>query len=192
MVLDTYNYVMGHRFLRVMVLAFMIFSIIFCGVMVEYSHAIAWVIPAIEVVATILIACGVMSATDTDLEHVATAFYNSLGGNALSDVLAIVAGYESVGSGKFTFKATKAILSAVADWFAGQEWGQFDGSGSTMGNFTLPQLKKVSLFGLDFTSILCAFSAQVYFNSSNQQQWIMQNCYPAPIANHLLSFPLSL
>ncbi|WP_419026180.1 hypothetical protein [Emergencia sp.] len=118
MVLDTYNYVMNHRLLRVMVLAFMIFSIIFCGAMVEYSHAIVWAIPAIEVVATILIACGVISATDTDLKAVATAFYNSLAGQALLDVVNIAGTFSEVTSGNFTFKATKAIVNAVADWIA--------------------------------------------------------------------------
>ena len=152
MVLETYNFVMNHRFLRVMILALMMFSVIFCGFMVEYSHAIAWAIPAIEVVATILIACGVMSATDTDLQAVATAFHNSLAGQALEDVITIAGNYANVTSGNFTFKPTKAIVNSVVDWFAAQDWSGFEAVGNTfLGGFTLPGVAGMTINGFDFS-----------------------------------------
>ncbi len=116
MVLETYNFVTNHRFLRVMVLVLMVFSLIFCGFMVEYSHAIAFAIPAIAVCATLLVACGVISSTDSDLEAVATAFHNSLNSQASQEVLAIASEYEKASTGSFTFKATKAIVSALSSW----------------------------------------------------------------------------
>lgn len=119
MVLETYNFVMSHKFLRVMILALLVFSVIFCGFMVEHSHAFAWAIPAVAVCATLLVACGVISATDTDLESVATAFHNSLNSQASQEILAIASEYSKVTSGGFTFRPTKAIVNALVDWISG-------------------------------------------------------------------------
>ncbi|SCJ52560.1 Uncharacterised protein [uncultured Eubacterium sp.] len=149
-----FNHFISNRILRILLIALLIFCLVFGGVFVQYSHAIAWMIPGYAICATILVACGVMSATDADLEHVATAFYNSLAGQALSDVAAIAMEYGLVGSDKFTFKATKSIVNAVADWFASQDYTGFEQVGNTfLGDFTVGGLCNAQFQGIDCSSI---------------------------------------
>lgn len=114
-----FNHYINNRILRILLIALLIFCMVFGAFMVQYSYADLVLVPAIAVCATLLVACGVMSATDTDLQAVATAFHNSLAGQALEDIKAIAMDYGLIGSDKFTFKATKAVVSAVAGWLAG-------------------------------------------------------------------------
>lgn len=113
-----FNHYINNRILRILLIALLIFCMVFGAFMVQYSYADLVLVPAIAVCATLLVACGVMSATDTDLQAVATAFHNSLAGQALEDVKAIAMDYGLIGSDKFTFKATKTIVNALADWIS--------------------------------------------------------------------------
>ena len=161
-----FNHYINNRILRILLIALLIFCMVFGAFMVQYSYADLVLVPAIAVCATLLVACGVMSATDTDLQAVATAFHNSLAGQALTDVQTIAMEYGLVGSDKFTFKATKAVVNAVADWFASQDWTGFEAVGNTfLGGFTVAGLCNAQFQGIDCSSIyLPNLGANAYYD----------------------------
>lgn len=161
-----FNHYINNRILRILLITLLIFCMVFGGVLLEYSHAIVWTFPAIEVCATILVACGVIAATDSDLEAVATSFYRSLDVATMGDVNSIVDAYTTAGADRFTFKVTKSILSAIGSWFASQECTGFEQVENTfLGGFTVAGLTNATFQGIDCSSIyLPNLGANAYYD----------------------------
>lgn len=136
--------------LRLIVIILLIFAMVFVSSVGNYAQALALSSSLIAVVATILIASGIIAESDTDLEAVSTEFYNFLTGDALLDVIAISQAYGSVINGSFKFKVTPHILSSLGDWLASRDW-TFSDAG--VGDFIVPGSSEAIFQGMDFSSI---------------------------------------
>lgn len=152
MLLSLQNFQVNNRIIRILLVALLIFAMVFCAFMfqLETAHASVLAGTAATIIASLLLSVGFSYSTPVEWDAVVDSYSNFVDDVAMSDIYSIASAFMDFNKpGNFLFNVTPAILSSLTSWIQ-KYWNSesdsiiIQGSGLTLGGIDCSYLPVLS------------------------------------------------